>query len=630
MRWLVIGVGILLVIAAAVLATPLWLRPLVAARASAALGRTVEIGRLEFQSWHPPRVVLHDVRLASPPQLAAQVPNLATVERLELTLDLVPAWHLHLPDVPQVVLAGLKVTAVQAPDGANNYTVTVAGGGGAPRIGVIRVQDSSADLQLARFGVTAQVALHTEQNATIVADIDGSYRGQPVRGRVLGAPVGGLADSSTPYAVEAHLEGGGAKLAATGTVNGALQPSGAQLKLDLSGVDLAGLQALTGIPFPPTPPFHIAADTTYEGGVARLAGLRGQLGSSDIAGNAALDLRPDRPVLSGDLTSRRVDLQDLAGLIGSQPGRLSTPGLTPAQRQAVARAEANPRLIPTVPMDIPRIQAADFHIAYRGEHVIGRAVPFDSIAARLDIDAGHIRVSDLRVAVGRGAVAGSIDMAPSEGTMRTRADLQLQRIDVRRLLAAAGNIFHGDGLIGGRIEVDSAGRSLAEILQRGTGRLTFFMAGGSVSQLVIDLSGLQIGSALLSAIGLPSQTQVRCLIGDLALARGALATRTLLLDTANDRTVVQGSVDLRDENIHAVLRTSPKHFTIGSLAAPIIVTGTLKNPNFAPEAGELAARSGAAVGLGLLLAPAALLPTIQLGIGDDNACVAVAREARSQ
>jgi len=216
---------------------------------------------------------------------------------------------------------------------------------------------------------------------------------------------------------------------------------------------------------------------------------------------------------------------------------------------------------------------------------------------------------------------------PAEGGMRTRADLQLQRLEVRRLLDAAGDIFQGNGLIGGRIELDSVGRSLAEILQRGTGRLTFVMAGGSVSQLVVDLSGLQLGEALLSGLGLPERAPVRCLIGDLALARGALATRTLLLDTEDDRTTVQGSVDLRTEAVSAVLRTQAKHFTIGTLSTPILVTGTLKNPQFAPEGGELAARGAAAVGLGLLLAPAALLPTIQFGIGEDNACAAIAREA---
>ena len=627
-RWLLAAGGVVALLGVGVATAPHWLRPILAARASAALGRNVTIKRLEIRSWRPPHVVLHDLRIASPPGLAALAPDFATAREVALTLDLAPVWRGGLANLPEVALAGLHVTAVEAPDGANNYTFTVSGtgAGGLPRIGTVRIADSTMQLNLARRQVQAQVALATEADGAIVAELQGQYAGQPVTGRIRGAPATALTDATLPYAVEAQLDSGSARLRATGTIAGPLQPAAAQLRLELSGTDLQGLQALTGIPFPPTPPFSLAGAATYEGGLAKLDGLQGRLGSSDLGGDLALDLRAERPILSGTLASARLDPQDLAGFIGSQPGRATTPGITPAQRQAIARAEASPRLIPNIPMDLPRIQAADFHIAYRAERVLGNWMPFDSIGLKLDIEQGRIRVSDLRLAVGRGAIAGQIDMTPGEGGMRTRADLRLQRLEVRRLLDSAGEIFQGNGLIGGRIEVDSVGRSLAEILQQGTGRLTFVMAGGSMSQMVVDLSGLQLGEALLSSLGLPAQTRVRCLIGDLALGRGALATRTLLLDTEGDRTTVQGSLDLRTETLSAVLRTQAKRFTIGTLATPILVSGTLKNPQFAPEGGELALRGAAAVGLGLLLAPAALLPTIQLGIGEDNACAAIARE----
>ncbi len=632
-RWVIAGAAVLAALGTAAATAPLWLRPIAASRASAALGRDVQIGRISFVGLRPLRLALHDIRVVSPPELAAAAPHFATLARLDLTLALAPLLRGGVPDIPEATLTGLRITAVQLADGANNYTFAMhggAGGGSAPRLGVLRIQDGAADLQLARIGAQARITLATEADATIVADIDGAYAGQPITGRVRGAPVTTLADAALPYAVEAKLTTGRAELAAKGTIAGPFQPPAAELQVELAGVSLDGLEALTGIPFPPTPPFYFAAATRFEAGVVKLAGLHGQLGSSDLRGDLALDTNGARPVLSGDLVSQKLDLQDLAGFIGSEPGRANTPGLTAEQRQAIARAEASPRLIPNVPMDLPRIAMADFHIAYRGDRIIGRGAPFDSLVTRLDIEGGVIRLTDTRMAVGRGAIEGVIEMVPGEGGMRTRADLHLRRLEVRRLLAAAGELFQGDGLLGGRIEIDSVGRSLADILQRGTGRLTFFMAGGSVSQLVVDLSGLQIGEALLSALGLPDRTTVRCLIGDLALGRGMLTTRTLLLDTGDDRTVVQGTLDLRSEAVRAELRTRAKHFTVGTLAAPIRITGTLKNPNFAPEAGELAARGAGAVGLGLLFAPAALLATIQLGIGEDNACAALAAPARER
>ena len=68
------------------------------------------------------------------------------------------------------------------------------------------------------------------------------------------------------------------------------------------------------------------------------------------------------------------------------------------------------------------------------------------------------------------------------------------------------------------------------------------------------------------------------------------------------------------------LRTDAKHFTIGSLSTPIRIAGPFKNLSVSPDVGELAVRGGAAVGLGLLFPPAAVLPTIQLGLGKNNDC----------
>ena len=50
-----------------------------------------------------------------------------------------------------------------------------------------------------------------------------------------------------------------------------------------------------------------------------------------------------------------------------------------------------------------------------------------------------------------------------------------------------------------------------------------------------------------------------------------------------------------------------------------MIQGTLKNPSIRPGA-ELAERGGLAAGLGVLFPPLALLPTIQLGLGQQNAC----------
>jgi hypothetical protein len=122
---------------------------------------------------------------------------------------------------------------------------------------------------------------------------------------------------------------------------------------------------------------------------------------------------------------------------------------------------------------------------------------------------------------------------------------------------------------------------------------------------------------------------VECFVTEAALNRGLFSLQALVLDTSEAVVTGTGGVNLRDERLDMQLRTESKHFSIGSLPAPINIGGTLKNPSIMPG-GELALRSGAAIGLGFIFPPLAALPTIQFGTGEDHRCDQILARARQQ
>jgi hypothetical protein len=67
-----------------------------------------------------------------------------------------------------------------------------------------------------------------------------------------------------------------------------------------------------------------------------------------------------------------------------------------------------------------------------------------------------------------------------------------------------------------------------------------------------------------------------------------------------------------------------------ALKGPIVIGGTFGKPSIRPEAGPLVARIGAAVGLGVLAPPLALLPLIDLGDAPDADCHALYANTRVQ
>jgi AsmA family protein len=167
-------------------------------------------------------------------------------------------------------------------------------------------------------------------------------------------------------------------------------------------------------------------------------------------------------------------------------------------------------------------------------------------------------------------------------------------------------------------------------MANGNGGVKLAMAGGDVSALLIDLSGLQFGNALLSALGIPQKTPVQCLVGDLGLRRGILDFNAMVLETSEGITNVGGSIDLRSEEIDLALKADARHFSIGSLPTRITISGTFKNLSIRPG-GEIAARAGAAAGLGVLFAPLVILPTVQFGTSEqeDARCGELLTQARA-
>jgi len=193
-------------------------------------------------------------------------------------------------------------------------------------------------------------------------------------------------------------------------------------------------------------------------------------------------------------------------------------------------------------------------------------------------------------------------------------------VDFHRLMQST-KIFRGTGVIGGRAIIDGSGNSLAQVLANGDGSLKLFMTGGDVSNLIVDLAGLDFGRSILSLLGIPENTEIRCMVTDFGLQNGLVTTRSLVIDTKEADIIGKGTVDLRNETIMYELSQDPKHFSILALHAPIEINGLLKKPSISVGVKSLAVRAGAAVVLGVVIPGlGALIPTVQLGLGKDNDC----------
>ena len=629
-RWLfVVGAFLAVIVLVVVFWQWDWFIPLVNARASAALGRPVTIAHLHVRLGRVTRVVVDDLRIANP----AGFPDgsrFGSAEHLAIDIDIAAL----LRDRSAIRLPRIEVDRPDfdvgtSPSGEPNWKLGPAtpstGAGPAVQIGDLVINDGHAHIVVPKFKTdfALDIATHEPEqggDAQIVVDAKGTYANQPVTGRFVGGALLSLRDPAHPYPIDLRAANGPTKVTITGTVQDPLAFKGANIKLDLSGPDMSQLYHLTGIPIPETPPYEVSGNLDYADRKVRFTNFAGRLGHSDLEGTIAVDPGTERPQVTADLASRTVDLTDLGGFIGTTPGRAGQ-GQTQQQQREKNQEAKSGNLLPDQPINLPKVQAADVEFKYRGHRIQGRSIPLDDVAADLTIRDGRIKGHPVSFGVGKGRISADFDLAPrSDKAVVAKVDVDFRQVDVSRLLSAT-HAFGGAGTIGGRAVIDGTGNSIAQIMAHGTGDLKLFMTGGDLSALLVDLAGLDFGNSLLSALGIPTRTTVRCMVVDMPLEQGMLNTRTLLIDTTEANIIGSGNVNLRNETVDYQVKTDAKHFNVGKLQVPIDIRGPLKGPSILPDPGALAVRGGAAVALGVLLTPlAALLPTIQLGLGENTDC----------
>jgi len=599
-----------------------WFRPIIERKASQAIGREVRIGHLDVAlSWHP-TVRLLSVTVANPKDFTGKQP-LLTGKDLSLTIDLAQLWRSRTLLLEQVSLTGFDGALYRDPKGRANWRLQLAASDPDPSFATVvqtlRVVDSGLRFSDPSLAAELQAEVKTVAGKSgeagyLRADFSGRYQQAPLTGYFIGGDVLGLRAASKPYPVEAKLVNGRTQVQASGSIRDPLRLGGVNVQATIRGQNLADLYALTGLPMPESPPYAFKSRVDYQQGRILLQGLRGTVGSSDLAGDLVLDLTQAVKDLSGRLRSKSVHLPDLAGFIGARK----------AAEDAAANSE---KLIPNFPINLPKLRAANIRLKYQADRIRGENMPVDELSADVALVDGRYQLKPLQFKVGAGQIKVNLLLDGSSTVPTLDAKAEFQRVDASRFLEAVQ--VKGAGTIAGRIAVKSSGSDAAAMMARGNGELQLFGEGGNLSALLVNLAGIDLGNSLFALLGIPRRTDIRCMIADFELRDGVMHSKTGLVDTELANLKVDGKVDFRDESLQLRLTTEPKRLNVASLAAPIGIRGSLKDPSIKPDYATIGIKVGIAAVVGAVVSPlAALLPTLQLGLGEDSQCAQLIKDAK--
>jgi uncharacterized protein involved in outer membrane biogenesis len=616
-------------------------RPWLNAKTSEAIGRKFEIAGNLGLTWESPAANLHerdrtwrdhipwphlvanDVHVSNP---AGTAGDMAHVSQFSFSLNPLALLGKRIT-IPVLRFESPNVALLRGADGKNNWT--------------FRHEDKPSPwkLDLERVVFTKGVVHYKDaiEKADVTADIDvinadpaygvgwtlhGNFNGAPVSGSGKAGAVLSLKEQIAPYPLQADVRVGAVRIAVEGTLTRPTQLAALDLRLKLAAPSMARLYALTGLVLPETPAFHTEGhlSAALERGNSHYTydKFSGKVGSSDIGGHFEYQMGKPRGKLSGKVVSKLLQFADLAPLIGADSNASKA-------ARGVAPVQPSGKVLPVETFRTERWTSIDADVQYAAESIIrDKKLPIKKLNTHLILKDGVLNLAPLNFDIAGGSLSSTIKLDGSgregKNAIRATAKVGARHIHIKELFPTIAAMQATVGEINGDAQLSATGNSVASLLAGSNGEIKSMINQGTVSKLLLEQMGLNIGNIILTKLFGDKQVQLNCMATDFGVTNGLMQTRVFVVDTDEAVITASGTINLANEQIDLTLRPETKSLRIFSLRAPLYVRGDFNAPHVSVDKGVLAMKAGGALALGLAAPLAALIPLVNAGPGHDSQC----------
>ena len=626
-------------------------KPWLNARASEALGRPFAIagdlsltwrqpagGQTGWRGYLPwPHLQAQDVRLGNPDSMAAsdgEAAQLATVSQLAFSLNPLALLDRQIV-IPQLRFDSPQVRLLRNKDGKNNWTFEKQDQQSPWQLQLQSVVFSKGTVQLddavTHTSMRADVdTLADDKRYGIAWKLAGKYRGETIQGGGKAGSVLSLQRQGTPFPIQADMRAGGSSVAIEGTLTRPTDLAALDVRLKIAGSSMARLYPLTGVLLPETPRFstegHLTATLAPGGGEWVYEQFSGKVGSSDISGKLAFSASNPRKRLTGEVHSRLLQLSDLGPLVGADSSASK-------KERGVPSTQPAGRVLPVETFKTERWTSLDADVRYTADNITRDAqLPISKLDTHVVLSDGVLSLTPLNFNVAGGTLTSQIKLDGSGKVIPNGIAAELKasarHLRIKQLFPRLPALQASVGEINGDASLSATGNSVATLLGSSNGEVRALINRGSISKLLLEEMGLNIGSIVVTKLVGDKQVKLNCMAADFVVSKGLMRTRQFLVDTDDAVLHIDGTVNLANEQLDLTLQPDSKGLRIFSLRSPLYVQGTFSKPDVSVDKGVLALRAGGALALAVVAPVAALLPLVNAGPGEQSECATLLAQAR--
>tara|TARA_R110002110_G_scaffold310301_1_gene523751 strand:- start:828 stop:2717 length:1890 start_codon:yes stop_codon:yes gene_type:complete len=558
------------------------LRPLVEDAASSALGRETTIGSLQLDKGWMLGIAATDVKIANADW--AQAEPMARLDELSAQFRIMSLFDEQF-DIPLIHARGGQVSIMHNEDGILNWaTATDAGDAATPdeRQNI----PSIGDIELEQLEVRYTDITSQRTDLLVAAQIDGVLRGKqdvflkgdgainqsPFSFEFAGGAFDRLINPDGLYPVRIAVDGP-TRLRIEGQLATSEDGETRLTSIRLTGDDFADLGVPFGLPLPTTPPYDLNGTVLFGDKAISLEDFAGKIGDSDASGTLTVDYGGTEPRLTGNIYSKRLDFDDLAGLIGAEPD----PDETASDSQKEAAGKQG--LFPETEIPVALFRSAEIDIHLVADSVLSPVAKVDNIDMQFSLKDDRLTVKPLKAGIANGELTGEIALNVRGDIPSADIDVTLNGVELYRFFEDTDFVRQMGGAVSGRIYLIGTGMNLAEILAAANGGGHLVLRDGRISGLIVEAAGLDIAESLGLLIGGDVSIDMPCAVAAITAEDGVLSFKRGVISTSDSLLLTEGNVDIGARSLDIRLEARERDFSLIDLKAPVSIRGPLQDPD---------------------------------------------------
>jgi AsmA protein len=203
----------------------------------------------------------------------------------------------------------------------------------------------------------------------------------------------------------------------------------------------------------------------------KISNLKIAFADSDLSGSAELSLAHKRPRFTATLSSQNLDLRPV----------LPQTELSAGPREPLGKSKKkDDKILPTDHLPFDVLKYVDARLTFNAEAFLLPRLAINDLTFNMVLNEGHLMVERLEATMGGGTLDAQIDLNVQGKDAALQAELQINQLDLDRMLTKLGLEDVAEGEVDIRVDVNSQGNSVAAIMAGLNGKTSFIIGQGQI------------------------------------------------------------------------------------------------------------------------------------------------------